>query len=38
MDDAVRNAKKGADEFIERSKAELEAARRELADEEGEEK
>jgi hypothetical protein len=38
MDDVVRNAKKGADEFIERSKAELEAARRELADEEGEEK
>jgi hypothetical protein len=38
MDDAVRNAKEGADEFIERSKAELEAARRELADEEGEEK
>jgi hypothetical protein len=37
MDDAVRNAKKGADEFIEASKAELEAARRELADEEGEE-
>ena len=35
MDDAVRNAKRGAEEFIETSKAEIEAARRELEDEEG---
>jgi hypothetical protein len=35
IDDAVRRAKRGAEEFIETSKAELEAARREFADEEG---
>jgi hypothetical protein len=34
MDNAVRSAKKGADEFIERSKMELEAARREIEDDE----
>jgi hypothetical protein len=38
MDDAVRNAKRGAEEFIETSKAELEAARKEFEDEEGGEK
>jgi hypothetical protein len=36
MEEAVRAAKKGAEEFIETSKAELAAARRELEDEEGE--
>jgi hypothetical protein len=35
MDEAVRQAKRGAEEFIEASKAELAAARRELEDEEG---
>jgi hypothetical protein len=35
MDEAVRRAKRGAEEFIEASKAELAAARRELEDEEG---
>ena len=35
MNDAVRLAKRGAEEFIETSKVELEAARRELEEEEG---
>jgi hypothetical protein len=35
MDDVVRHAKRGAEQFIEASKAELEAARSLLEDEEG---
>ena len=38
MDDVVRHAKRGAEEFIEASKAELEAARSLMEDDEGGEK